>query len=416
MFDNKKELLDKIRLGEDSFLEFKEIRFSGSRITEPNRKTLADEISAFANGRGGVILLGVQDRTHEILGISIDRLDDVEKFLFEVCHDSVNPPLAPVIERIELPDSSGIERPLMKVDIESSLFVHESRGRYLHRVGSSVRHMQPEFLTRLMQERSQTGLIRFDEQTVDSSEVSNLDSELVLRFHSRLPNVELPELTSNLGLVRTASDGLRKPTVAGVLMASQNPTQWLPNAYIQAVAYRGKEIKVEDSDDPYQIDAAGFVGPLDSQVADACEFVYKNMRTPAVKSIGRRESPQFDMLAVFEALVNAVAHRDYSIWGSKIRLRLFEDRLEIYSPGALPNTLRVEDLLFRQSSRNEVLTSLLAKCRVPERDWISTHRGFMMDKRGEGVRVIFDNSERLSGKKPRYRVIGESEVQLTIFS
>lgn len=107
--------------------------------------------------------------------------------------------------------------------------------------------------------------------------------------------------------------------------------------------------------------------------------------------------------------------RDYSIYGSKIRLRLFADRLELYSPGTIPNTMDVESLVHLQSSRNEILTSLLAKCPVQDRPWLTMDRSFLMDKRGEGVRIILDNSKFLSGREPEYRLIGDSELLLTIY-
>jgi ATP-dependent DNA helicase RecG len=127
-------------------------------------------------------------------------------------------------------------------------------------------------------------------------------------------------------------------------------------------------------------------GPLDQQVLAVCHFVKKNMRVAAIKTLGRHDLPQFDLTAVFEAVVNAVAHRDYSIYGAKIRLRLFTDRLELYSPGAIPNTMTVDSLPYRQAARNEAITSLLAKCPVPEQGYDYTGRNAMMDKRGEGGR------------------------------
>jgi len=130
--------------------------------------------------------------------------------------------------------------------------------------------------------------------------------------------------------------------------------------------------------------------------------------------VGRRDRPQYDMTAVFEAIVNAVAHRDYSIHGSKIRLRMFQDRLELYSPGALPNTLDIGSLPYRQAARNETLASLLARCPVPEDAPFETDRVTLMDRRGEGVRIILDNSARLSGKVPEYRLLDDSELLLTI--
>ena len=117
------------------------------------------------------------------------------------------------------------------------------------------------------------------------------------------------------------------------------------------------------------------------------------------------------MQAVFEAAVNAVAHRDYSIQGSKIRLHLFADRLEIFSPGTIPNTMTVESLHLRQSARNELLTSLLARCPSAP-----GNRNFLMDKRGEGVPIILSESEKLSGQRPVYKLIGDAELMLTIFA
>jgi ATP-dependent DNA helicase RecG len=162
----------------------------------------------------------------------------------------------------------------------------------------------------------------------------------------------------------------------------------------------------------YQLDAQDITGPLDAQVLAACHFVKKNMRVAASKDIERRDLPQFDLTAVFEALVNAVAHRDYAMHGSKVRLRLFADRLELYSPGAIPNTMTVDSLRHRQAARNEAITSLLAKVIVSDPNFSTRHT--MMDKRGEGVQIILDSSERLSGLKPTYTLIDESELLLVI--
>ncbi len=96
---------------------------------------------------------------------------------------------------------------------------------------------------------------------------------------------------------------------------------------------------------------------------------------------------------------------------------MFADRLEIYSPGTIPNTMTVESLIYRQAARNETLTSLLAKCPVPAGiEWVNTDRRTLMDKRGEGVRIIMEKSERLSGKSPIYKLIDDAELLLTIFS
>ncbi|AQR64049.1 transcriptional regulator [Aquaspirillum sp. LM1] len=412
MFDNVAELIDKIRLGEDSYLELKEVRFAGQKVSAPHKDSLADELAAFANSRGGVCLLGVDD-SREVLGISLERLDLVEDFVRQICLDSITPPLTPVIERLTLPSSMGEQLPVLKIDVTRSLFVHKSPGGYIHRVGSAKREMAPDYLARLFQQRSQARIIRFDEQPVPGAVLDDLTDAQWQRFASPRVQDTREVLLDKLAMARPDGDGALRPTIAGVLMASADPRRWLPNAFIQAVAYRGTAI-LPQGDATYQLDAQDISGPLDAQVLNACHFVRKNMQIYASKDQGRHDLAQYDMTAVFEALVNAVAHRDYSIHGAKIRLRLFADRLELYSPGAIPNTMTVDSLPYRQAARNEAITSLLAKCQIPETEKTTTGRSTMMDKRGEGVQIILEQSERLSGQRPVYRLLDEAELLLII--
>ncbi len=94
---------------------------------------------------------------------------------------------------------------------------------------------------------------------------------------------------------------------------------------------------------------------------------------------------------------------------------MFDDRLEIYSPGALPNTVTIDSMALRQATRNELMTSLLAETPVAETVG-EVGRSFYMEKRGNGVPIILRESERLSGKKPVYRLIDDSELLLTIYA
>jgi predicted HTH transcriptional regulator len=418
MFDSKEQLLDKIGLGEDTVLELKAVRFSGDRVVGPTREDLADELAALANTRDAVLVLGVDDRTREVVGIPIDRLDLVEEFVRTICQDSIKPPLVATIIRMRLPGSDGDDRAVIKVDVSRSLYVHKSPGGYFHRVGSSKRELSTEHLFRLGQQRSQSRIIRFDEQVVAAATIDDLDRALYERFRGPQSRDSEGDLLHKLAMARPDDQGRLRPTVAGVLLATREPRNWVTNAFIQAVAYRGVNV-VPDADAPsYQLDAADISGPLDAQVIDACHFVRKNMwvaATKTAKAMGRRDLPQFDMVTVFEAIVNAVAHRDYSIYTSKIRLRMFADRLEISSPGALANTMSVESLAFRQSARNEAVSSLLAKCAVPGDQYLGTTRGTLMDKRGEGVSVILERGERHAGRRPIYRVVDDEELQLTIY-
>jgi len=417
MWDRPDQLLDRIRLGEDSQLECKAIVFAGDKVRAPARDDLADELVAFANASGGLLVLGVEDKARRIDGIPEERLDAAERYVTEICHDAIRPPLLVRIVRQRILLEDGSSRALIRVDVPRSLFVHEGPGGYSYRVGSTKRRMTPEYLGRLMQQRSQARVIRFDEQVVPGSSIEDLDESLVDRFRTPRGKDERSVLLRKLAMAREDDEGVLRPTVAGVLLGSAHPEQWLPQAFVQAVAYRGADVPSSVGTPGYQLDARDLTGPLDEQATEACRFVSRNMRVEATKTLGRRDVPQYDLTAVFEALVNAVAHRDYSMHGAKIRLRMFADRLELYSPGALANTMTVDSLALRQSARNEAITSLLAKCPVPpDLDGLETSRQTLMDRRGEGVAIILERSEKLSGKRPLYTLIDESELRLTIYA
>ncbi len=185
MFDSPEELLRKIRLGEDAAMVLYAVRFREDKITHPFNGDLSDEIAAIANTFDGVLLLGVDDQTKDIVGIPIDRLDTVERYVFEICEQSIKPPVLFRAFRIELPDNTGTLPPILKVEIPRSLFVHESTGGYFRRQGSSKRRMPPDYLGRLFQQRSQARLIRFEEQPVPQSSMSDLSEKLWPRYTTR---------------------------------------------------------------------------------------------------------------------------------------------------------------------------------------------------------------------------------------
>ena len=405
---NSSDDLDRrIRLGEDSELELKRVLLSGARVTDPARSDLADELAAFANGRGGTLVLGVDDKTRELLGLPIEHLDAVEGWVREICNDSVKPSIDARIRKFELPDSTGRLVPLIRVDVERSLFVHKSPGGYFRRLGSSKRELTPDVLARLFQERSQSRVIRFDESPVPGTAPADLDLPLARRFirdGAELTDVWLRKMR----IVADDSDGDARITVTGVLLCMQEPQRWMPHAYIQAVSYAGDRRDVN-----YQNDARDIGGPLDAQVMEALHFVRRNMQVLAAKTTARMEFAQFSERAVFEALVNAVAHRDYSMAGARVRLHMFGDRIELHVPGTLANTLTPESMPLRQYNRNELIVSLLARCPVGDAEALG--RAYLMDRRGDGVPIILDESGRLSGRAPEYSLIDDSELRLVIW-
>ncbi|MCL2101341.1 MAG: hypothetical protein FWH22_06470 [Fibromonadales bacterium] len=311
MLNTTENLLKAIELGEDTYLELKDLRFDGNQVGEPHRNSMADELAAMANSLNQAI-------------------------------------------------------------------------------------------------RS-----NFDEQAVTFASRDCLSKSLWEKFRTPLSPKDDEEFLLKLKLLTRDEESNITPSVSGILLATKAPQEFLPNAYIQCVAYNGTERK---SNPMYQIDAKDIFGPLDEQIISAYKFVKSNTKIRAFKNPGRVDVPQYAPQAVFEAIVNAVAHRDYSIQSSKIRIHMFSDRLEIFSPGTIPNTMTIESLALRQASRNELIASLLARCAVVDFEEIAGYRSFLMDKRGEGVPIILSESQKLSGRLPEYQLIDDSELKLTLFA
>ena len=406
---NDQELIHRIRLGEDGGLELKEVRFQGKRIAGPRRDDLADDLAAFANSRGGVVVLGVRDSSREVVGIPVERLDAIETLVREICTDSITPSLDAGIYRRELcvepePAASTTElKPVLLVEVPRSLDLHRSPRGWFRRVGSSTRAIPPAELQRLMIVRASTGLMTFDESPVPRTTVADLDTELAERFLGEEHDFQAAR--RKLRLIVEDGDGNSRLSVAAVAMCTSEPQQWLRAAYIQAVMYAGDRLDTE-----YQLDARDIVGPLDAQVAGGLDFIRHNMRLGAVKAVGREDVPQYSERAVFEALVNAVAHRDYSMTGSRVRLHMFSDRIELAVPGALANTLTPDALHLRQVSRNPLIVSLLARC--PSPPGLGKQR--LMEQRGDGVPRIRADTKELTGRYPEYSLVDDSELRLVL--
>ena len=398
------DLARRVRLGEDSSLEFKALDVADGRVRGPSRRDFADELAAMANGRGGTVVLGVDDKTRRVDGFRLEDLDLVETWAREACNDLIRPPIDADILKRELTGADGSAAVVVRIDVPRSLVVHESPGGYFRRIGSSKRRMAPDVLARHFQERAYSRIIRFDESLVPGTSVGDLQYALASRFVRGEPDLEALD---KLRVVAHDADGNAGLTVAGVLMCTPDPGRWLPHAYVQAVSYAG-----ERSATDYQADARDIGGPLDEQVAETLHFVRRNMLVRASKTTARSETPQFSDRAVFEALVNAVAHRDYSMLGARIRMHMFSNRLEMYIPGALTNTLAPDSLHLRQSNRNELIVSLLARCPAPT----GLDRTMLMDRRGDGVPIIREECSRLAGRLPEYELIDESELRLIIWA
>ena len=398
-------LWQQVALGEDTDLELKAVEFRGGNVTAPRLDALADELAAFGNADGGRVVLGVtDDRQPQVLEPA--QLDALANLVAEICTDTIKPPLDYRVFRVPAAEPTG--GGALVVEILESLTVHRSPGGYFRRRGDTKRQMDTAEIRRLSQTRGQSDAASTDTQVVQGTGMGSLQPDLWRRYVSSRADDAGEVALTKLKFVKTDSHGTLRATVGGVLLAAEDPREWLPNAWIQAVCYRG-----DQPDARQQVDAKDITGPLDQQIRSALRFVVANRRMGAYKNPARSDVPHFSERAVFEAVVNAVVHRDYAVSGSRIRLFMFDDRLELYSPGGLCNSMTTDDLRTSQFTRNELLASRLGQCAVGDVPGAGG-RQYFIERRGEGIAVIEDETFALAGQRPIFELVGERELKVVL--
>lgn len=354
------DLLTLTRNGESSRVEFKrdDIR--------PER--LARELSALLNFEGGRILLGVED-DGTITGLARSRRD-AEQWVMNVVRENIQPPFVPSWSCVALDDGKTVAVVGIPADAPEKPYkakVGKAWQTYL-RVGTTVREATRAEEARLYQAAQ---LVRFDITPVRETDISSLDLERLQNYFRIVQPRETPPLANRDGWERLLanldliSDGCT--TGAGLLLFGANPNRRLPQAGITAAAFPGSE-KTYDT-----VDEMVIRGPLVSMLSprkkavelgiidQATDFVARNMGTTAWLEGGRRRRKKaFAAEAVREAVVNAVAHRDYLLTQTDIELSLYGDRLEVVSPGRLPNGVTVRKMQEGiRAARNELLKEIL---------------------------------------------------------
>ncbi|NLG52161.1 MAG: DeoR family transcriptional regulator [Chloroflexi bacterium] len=319
-------------------------------------RRIAEALAALANAEGGHVLIGGALQGQELTGLqdpqaTLDRAMDA----ILLCQ----PPLiVPLPELVTNNDSSEC---LVLLQVPEGLpNVYAVEGRYLVRddTAGGNRPLAPQELKRLLIQR---GRLSYEAQEADGATADDLDWERVRRYGERvglLPGFTLEQVLQRRGCW---AGGANCPTIAGVLLFGRLPERFVRSSEIIAVRYAGPRM----SDRFVREDIRG---PLPDQIQRAEAFVLSNMRRGTrLEGLERIEQLEYPEQAVREAIVNAVAHRDYSVSGEGIRLLMFSDRLEIYSPGRLPGHVTLENILEERYSRNEIIVQVLADMGYIER-------------------------------------------------
>ena len=344
-------LLNLIALGEDSQHQFK------SNVTRSD--ALAQEMVAFSNSHGGYIIIGVND-DGSIAGLNAEDIGRINQLVSNASTEHMRPPIAPTTQNFNLPEGmvmlvqipEGISKPYM----DKNLHVYVKSGSDKRKVTAR------EELQRIFQ---QTALIHADELPVAFSSIKDVDMTTFSQFFENEYSESLDEqsltqsqLLENMNLM-SVTHSSNEPVLnyAGALLFAKKPQTKLPVFLIKAVAFYGTDI----TDEQY-IDSRDITGKLSEMFAQALSFCMMNIRylqnNQGFNSIGEPEIPKI----VFEELIaNALIHRDYFV-SAPIRLLVFSDRVEIISPGHLPNNLTIENIKMGNSNiRNPILASFASK-------------------------------------------------------
>jgi ATP-dependent DNA helicase RecG len=387
------ELLEIVSNGENSGVEFKR--------DEVTTDHLARELVAFSNFRGGMVLLGVED------GGSISGITrpDLEQFVMNTCRTLIRPAIIPffeIVREVEPGKDVAIVSVSRGFDVHS--LCHGDKNTYYIRVGTQSREPSPEELGRLFQQR---GSIRAEMRPVSGATLDNLDRRR-LRDYFRIRQQTAPpdedEAAWRTLLVNTEIMSEEGVTVGGMLLFGKTPNRFLPQAGIDAVAFPGTE------KDYAARERAALRGPmaplLDANgavvesglVEQALDFARRNTPVTAVLENGRNvERPTYPPEALREGIVNALIHRDYLLSSTDIELAIYSDRLEIISPGRLPNGITPERMRAgTRAARNELLKEVMRDYRYLEHMGMGIPRKIIagMQKHNHTMPELIEDQER----------------------
>lgn len=337
-------------------------------------RDFSHQLSAFANASGGLVVVGIEDNGC-ITGVSEDKENDFRQVAFDFLYT----PPEYEIEVIECQVDSGETGRIMLFHIAPSAneIVKLKTGDAYLRVGDKSRKLTADALAALEYSK---GIKSYESRIVEDATIDDLDEELIKLYANRLaPAVSSPlDLLHGRGLLKGKSP--YKITVAAILLFGKHPTQFLPGARVRFLRYEGVTAEVGTRFN--LVKDITFEGPLDLLITEVKQILESQMRE--FQQLGRdgvfHRIPEYPAFAWLEGLVNAVAHRDYSLQGDYIRITMFDDRIEFSSPGRLPSIVTVDNIQYTRFSRNPMIARVLG-----DFGWVK--------ELNEGVKRIYTDME-----------------------
>jgi ATP-dependent DNA helicase RecG len=364
-------------------------------------KRLYESLSAFANRSGGGVMLFGLDEKQGFDGVGVGNADQLQREISDLTSSEMEPLLRPefTVENINNKTVVAVEISELPADQKPCFYKPAGlkSGAYI-RVGNTNRKMTDYEIFGYTSVRTQP---TFDEDIVRNATIENLNQAKLESFLTKLRSSRpqanylsqpFEEVLKQIRIIREV-DGILRPTLAGLLMFGKYPQEFEPQLVITFLQYYGTTETEKTPRGERFLDNRKFEGTISEIVEGAVNHILASIRKSSlIEGLYRRDIPEYPEEAVREAVVNAVAHRDYSgfVRGSYIQIRLFADRLEVQNPGGLYGNVSVETLEEEQSTRNRVLMRLMEDLHLVE-------------NRGSGIRTMLSVIRNANLEPPRFQ-------------
>ena len=320
-------------------------------------KALAIPIVAMANADGGMLAIGISDKTRKIEGVNqhTAKLNELLRVPFDFCSPSI-----PVTCRyMDCTDDDGNPNRILLMDIPASQFLHTNQADEAYiRVGDKSRKLTFEERMQLMYDKGERS---YEDTAVYGATIDDIDMDAVAEYAKLVGYGKSPleYLRENNGFVTTNKKGEEDVSVACILLFGKNPQKFFPRSRTRFIRYEGVDEKV--GAEMNVIKDVIFEGTILNQVRKTIEFIETQVREHTFlgqhgQFVTRRDYPEF---VIQEMVVNACCHRAHNIKGTEIQIKMFDDRLVFESPGKLPGQVKPSNIRTTHFSRNPKIAAFL---------------------------------------------------------
>lgn len=372
----------------DEVLAFDEMQIFDRKSVNIEPKALAIPIIAFANADGGTVAIGISDKTRRIEGVDYDiqKLNELLCVPFDFCVPTVKAE----IEKIQCIDFKGRENHVILMHIEPSMEVHANQAdEVFMRVGDKSKKLTFEERMQLMYDKGERF---FEDKPVPEADIEDIDLGLVKDYIDQIGYSKTPMeyLKENKGFVKEMN-GKIQISSAAILLFGKNPQLYFPRARVRFIRYEGNEERV--GVEMNVIKDVIFEGTILKMITDAVVYLDTQIKEKTYLGenglfVTEEEYPKFVRQ---EIIVNAVTHRDYSIRGTDIQIKMFDGRIVVESPGKLPGLVKTNNIRHTHFSRNPKIAEFLKVYSF-------------VKEYGEGVDRMWKELEAIGLQGPEYRI------------